>query len=220
MRLAPLAWVTGLAPLLTVHTTWLVSSLQGHVRWCFPYWVDCVSISSTGRDGASYFIFKGGMTTAAITLALFWWLSVRWLGSLGVRPGRSERMVPWLGLIGAMSLMLYTLTLGHHGDTFHLLRRIGVVCYFAFTYINLLLVSARLAQSDRFATIGRRLQHWGVVTLAVAIYSLILDAWLGSGYDRWEDTFEWLLAMMINAHALVLAWCWQRSGFRAGFHVD
>jgi len=66
--------MTGLVPIVAIHSTYLVSALQGHVPWCFPYFESCTSISATGRHGAAYFLFKGTMIPAAMLLMAFWFL--------------------------------------------------------------------------------------------------------------------------------------------------
>ena len=50
MHIAPLALITGLLPLVCVHTTYLIAASHGHVPWCVPYWDSCTSISATGRQ--------------------------------------------------------------------------------------------------------------------------------------------------------------------------
>lgn len=215
-RSVPLWWLAlaaGLIPLLTIHTTFLVSVLEGHVSFCIPYWDSCTSISRTGRHGTSYFIFKGTMLPAAILGILFWWLNGLWLRQLGIHT-RGVAWVPWLGLVACVALGAYTLALGHAGDGFHLTRRIGVVLYFAFTFICELLVSAALRTHPRWHRSGTRLLNLCQLTLFVGILSVILDGVVPEFYDRKDDAFEWILALLINAHALWLAWLWRQSRFR------
>ncbi|MGM0767946.1 MAG: hypothetical protein ACQEV6_07970 [Pseudomonadota bacterium] len=212
----PLWWLAlaaGLIPLLTIHTTFLVSILEGHVSFCIPYWDSCTSISRTGRHGTSYFIFKGTMLPAAILGILFWWLNGRWLQQLGVYT-RGAAWVPWLGLVACVALGAYTLALGHAGEGFNLIRRIGVVLYFALTFICELLVSAGLRTHPLWHRSGTRLLNLCQLTLCVGILSVILDGVVPEFYDRKDDAFEWILALLINAHALWLAWLWRKSRFR------
>jgi hypothetical protein len=136
-----------------------------------------------------------------------------------VPPGKGERVLPWMGLVAGLALLLYTLVLGHKGDTYHILRRIGVVLYFSLTWMGLVLISTRLRLSTRWAAAGWRQQLWGLFTLIVAVFSLILDASLGPGYDRMEDAFEWWLALLVALHGVAIARLWQRTGFRARLEV-
>lgn len=209
-----LALVAGCIPLFTIHLTFVVSVLEGHVSACVPYWDSCTSISRTGRHGTAYFIFKGTMLPAAVFGVLFWWLNGRWLHQLGIHT-RGARWVPWLGLVASVALALYTLALGHAGDGFNLIRRIGVVLYFSLSFISLALVSAGLASHPKWQATGRQLLRWSALTLCVGMVSVILEGVAPAFHDQKDDAFEWVLALLINLQALWLALLWRRSDFRA-----
>lgn len=209
-----LALIAGLVPLLTIHITFAVSVLEGYVELCIPYWDSCTSISRTGRHGTSYFIFKGTMLPAALLGIAFWWLNGRWLRQLGVH-SRGVAWIPWLGLVASISLGAYTLALGHAGEGFNLIRRVGVVLYFSLTFICELLVSAGLRSHPEWRQAGTRLMNLCMATLGVGILSVILTGVVPEFYSRKDDAFEWVLAALINAHALWLAFLWRRSRFRA-----
>jgi hypothetical protein len=51
-------------------------------------------------------------------------------------------------------------------------------------------------------------------TLAVGILSVMLNGVMPDFYSRKDDAFEWILALLINLHALWLAWLWRKSRFR------
>ncbi len=216
-RYFPLWWLAlaaGLIPFLTIHTTFVVSVLEGHVSACIPYWDSCTSISRTGRDGLAYFIFKGAMLPAAVVGILFWWLNGRWLRQLGIHTAGAA-WIPWLGLIACLSLIAYTLALGHTGDGFNLVRRTGVVLYFSLTFIAQLLISGALRDHPTWSGTGARLLKLCQITLSVGILSVILDGVVPEFHDQKEHAFEWVLALLINLHALWLALLWRRSRFRA-----
>ncbi|HKK54737.1 hypothetical protein [Marinobacter sp.] len=208
-----LALAAGLIPLLTIHLTFAVSVLEGYVQLCVPYWDSCTSISRTGRHGTSYFIFKGTMLPAALLGMLFWWLNGRWLRQLGIHT-RGVAWIPWLGLVASFSLAAYTLALGHAGDGFNLIRRIGVVLYFSLSYICQLLISAGLQGHPQWTHTGRKLMNLCLATLGVGILSVILNGVAPEFYSRKDDALEWILAAMINAHALWLALLWRKNRFR------
>lgn len=216
-RSFPLWWLAlaaGLIPFLTIHTTFVVSVIEGHISFCNPYWDSCTSISRTGRSGTSYFIFKGAMLPAAVLGILFWWLNGRWLRQLGLHTAGAA-WVPWLGLTACLALTAYTLALGHTGEGFNLVRRTGVVLYFALTFISQLLISGALKNHPVWHREGGRLLTLCQITLGVGIFSLILDGLAPDYHDQKDNAFEWLLALLINIHALWLAWLWRRSGFHA-----
>lgn len=211
-----LALATALVPLLTIHITFGVSILEGHISPCIPYWDSCTSISRTGRHGTSYFIFKGTMLPAAVLGILFWWLNSQWLRQLGDHSNRVS-WIPWLGLVASLSLGSYTLALGHDGDGFNLIRRTGVILYFSLTFICELLVSASLRNHPEWRQVGNRLLNLCLITLAVGIFSVLLDGVVPDFHDTKDDAFEWVLAILINAHALWLALLWRKARFRIRF---
>ncbi|PHQ15452.1 hypothetical protein [Marinobacter profundi] len=213
----PLWWLAlaaGLIPLLTIHLTFGVSVLEGHIDACIPYWDSCTSISRTGRHGTSYFIFKGTMLPAATLGILWWWLNARWLRQLGCTT-RGIRWLPALGLIASLALAAYTLALGHGGEGFNLVRRIGVVLYFSLTFINQLLLSSALAHQPRWQQAGQRLLWLCQLTLGIGILTVILNGVAPEFYSRRDDAFEWVLALLLNLHALWVALLWRQSRFRA-----
>ena len=214
-----LALAAALIPLLTIHTTFTVSVLEGYVELCNPYWDSCTSISRTGRHGTSYFIFKGTMLPAALLGILFWWLNGRWLRQLGVHSS-GVAWIPWLGMVASVSLAAYTLALGHAGDGFNLVRRVGVVLYFSLTFICELLVSAGLRSHPLWKHTGMRLLNLCQLTLAVGILSVILNGVAPEFYSRKDDAFEWILAFLINANAILLALLWRKNRFRVRLWAD
>lgn len=209
-----LALAAALVPLLTIHSTYLLAAWEGAIDWCLPYWESCTSISGTGRHGSAYFLFKGTMLPGALLGVLFWWLNGVWLEALGAQD-RGTPWLFWLGLVAGLSLGFYTLALGHTGDAFWLMRRIGVVLYLALTFMAQVLVSAGLSRIPAWARHGRRLLRLCQLTLAVGVASLIMDAIAPALHERFEDAFEWWLALLLNLNALWIALFWRRSGFHA-----
>ena len=212
VRLAPLAWATALLPLVTMHVCYLLSASEQLVPWCLPWFEGCTSISRASRSGIAYFVFKAGMLPACVFMLLFWWSNRYWLRQLGVEP----RVWWWLGMLAALPLALYTVVLGHAGDTPYMLRRIGVVGFFGLTYLAQLGLSASLRNSAQSAA-GRALFRLCGFTLLVGIASLVLGVIWPQHYDTMDDGFEWTLAVLINLHTLWVAWLWQRSGFAVNF---
>jgi hypothetical protein len=205
-----LALASALLPFLTIHLSFVVSVLEGHGRWCFPYWETCTSISKTGRHGTGYFIFKGGMIPTAVLLFLFWGLNRAWLRSLGLSAGAA---LPWLGVVSSLSLLVYTLSLGHVGDVFYLLRRTGVVGWFGLTWIAQLQLGAILRHHVRWRAAGQGLLTLSLLTLLLALSSLVLLLLWPERHDDLENAYEWSLALLLDIHAFATALLWQRSGF-------
>ncbi|WP_417517742.1 hypothetical protein [Marinobacter sp.] len=214
-----LAIAAALIPLVTIHATFAIAVLEGYISWCIPYWDSCTSISRTGRHGTAYFIFKGAMLPAALLGILFWWFNRLWLLQLGAS-GRGQLWIPWLGLVACVALAAYTLALGHEGEGFNLIRRIGVVLYFSLTYIAQLLISSALKDHPRWHQSGKRLLWLSQVTLVVGFLSVILTAAVPDLYSQIDNAFEWVLALLINLHALRVALLWRQSSFRASLWVE
>jgi hypothetical protein len=109
-----------------------------------------------------------------------------------------------LGLLAALFLVLYTLALGEEGETFRRIRRTGVTLAFAFTFLAQLLCTHLLGLYGRESSdVPLMIRQQRLLTLllsllGVGIVSVILDFLLGEGYDRFEDGFEWIMALMLN----------------------
>lgn len=206
----PLGYVAVFLPAITFHLCYLISLMEGHINFCIPYWADCVSVSRTGRHGSSYFIFKGGIITTAALLLLMWQLTRFWLRGLGSSQNWS---ILCLSLVGSTSLIVYTLALGHTGDTFYLLRRFGVVLFMFCSFISQLIAGNALSKIEAFAADGKKLLRFSAIMLAIAMFSLVLDGVLGADYDRIENAFEWWLIMLLLAHLFMMIQLWKKSKF-------
>lgn len=121
----PLPLWAAVLPLLTINVCYLVAVGLDHLPACVPYVSGCTSVSSTGRMAPESWIFRLGMLPSALIVVLVWWHSSSILES----GGRSRYYIVTLRLLGilsALSLTLYTLTLGYPGSDFRLLRRVGI----------------------------------------------------------------------------------------------
>ncbi|MBY5993108.1 hypothetical protein [Ferrimonas balearica] len=201
-----LGWLTVVLPLLTTHLCYLVSLWEGWIPPCNPYWSDCVSISSTGRNGSAYLLFKSGMLPTCLLLFLFWRHTLRWLAALAAPRHRAWLV---LALLASLALATYTLTLGHGTGYFPVIRRTGVALFILGTFLLQVSVGDALYGSDRLAERGQRLLAMSTLILAIALLTLVLDLWLGPGYDRWENAFEWWLFLLLNLHLLGILRAWQ-----------
>ena len=206
----PLGYATALLPLVTIHLCFVISILEGYIEPCLPYWIDCTSISKSGRYGSAYFVFKGGMIPSSVLLIMFWQLNRHWLTTFNRNPNHGFL---YLGAMGSLALLVYTLTLGHAGEHFRLLRRFGVVLFMFCLFISELKVGKELQLVEGLAKQGKRLLSFSAVILTLATISLILDLWLGDDYDRVENTFEWWLVLLLNLHLAWIVALWRTSGF-------
>jgi hypothetical protein len=210
LRIWPLALLCAALPFITIHLSFLVSAVEGNVRWCFPYWETCSSISRAGRYGTAYFIFKGGMIPASVLMVFYWTLNRVWLRGLQLTGGTA---LPWLGLVSSLALLIYTLALGHAGDLFNLMRRAGVIGWFGLTFIAQLQLGALLRAHPQWGHAGRRLVQLSLLTLLLGLVSVVVGLVVPERHDELENAFEWTLALLLNLHAFAIALLWRRSGF-------
>ncbi len=215
--LVPLGLLAALLPLLTIHLSLFFSLYQGHLDICNPYWVACHSVSATGRHGVAYFVFKGGMICAMSLLALFWIVNHIWLRqTVNYRRGA----LAWLGIVASIALIVYTLSLGHSGGAFYILRRAGVVTYLGLTFIAQSIFSYQLmGHADKMiATAAKRLLRFCLCVLGLALFTLVLDGLPMVHYEPLEDMVEWILVVLLNLHALAVVRLWHRD--KLGFSLD
>lgn len=205
MQRISLALLVGVLPIIAINGIYLLAATEGSVPWCVPYWDGCTSISATGRDGLAYFVFKAVMLPLGVLYLLYWRRTYFYLNSLG----RRQPAVLLLGAAGAVAMMLYTLALGGLGDGFRLTRRIGIILFFTFTYLaQLLMVQALGKQRPPPAGWGWQLTLC-MAMLLIGVLSLILGVVLPT-YDDYEDSFEWVLALLLQLNFIGSHWTQRR----------
>ena len=84
------------------------------------------------------------MIPMAFAYLMYWRASNNQL----LRWGYSKYTIANLGMFAALALLVYTLVLGAVGDNFQLSRRIGIIFFFTFTYLNQLLIIYRLYKHE------------------------------------------------------------------------
>lgn len=217
----PLPLATALLLLLAIHASWLIASASGVMGWCVPYWLDCTSISATGRQLPAKLLFKPFLTLGAAAMALYWVLMRQWLCALGVG-GNRPRYMMWLGVVGAVCVIAYTAALGEGGQAALALRRAGAVLGFSLTYLAQLLLTGQLRAGKRTLPVSHWLLRgfwWLVVAmLGVGMVSAVLEP-IDAVHDRVDDMVEWWLMLMLNVHIALTAWLWRATGFNAQLGV-
>jgi len=158
------------------------------------------------------------MIPTAIVMILFWQVSYQWLLALGDDKNWQTRIIPWIGIIAALSLILYTTVLGASGDLFRLQRRIGVIIYFTFTYLSQLLLTRRVGRINQISNaipvkIYKMQVNLVISVLTIGIVSLLLNIFYSS-YNEIEDAFEWILALLIHGYFLVMYFAFRKTSFR------
>lgn len=214
-----LPMAAALLPLLATAIAYLLSIRLGLVPSCNPFFEGCVSISRAARHDLPNILFRALMLPAAVLQTLCWLLCPAWLRSLHAQPTRWHHVLPWLGGIAGICLVLYGTFLGTEGEGYRFMRRYGVVFYFGFTCIGMLIVSGEM---QRLARAGQR--HRGVsnslLALCVALpmlglvhvlVPLVVPGELAK--DALENITEWWGGAIFTVFFFVLAWAWRETGF-------
>ena len=195
-----IATLTAVVPTLTVNVCYVISSTQGLVPACIPYFEGCTSISSAGRYGISYYLFKVGMVGAAVLLVLFW---RQMSGHIRAATGRAAPVAAACGMGGAAFLVLYTAFLGSEGDFYFLMRRFGTLLYFGLTMVAQLMALRRL---ETFAP------PWLTRTMKWILFSMLFFGFFSipvmnymDNKDTFQDIIEWDFSLLMQTYFLFTA---------------
>jgi hypothetical protein len=220
-----LALLAGLLPVLATATAFRLSLDLGLIPGCNPFIDGCVSISRAGRHGLPNILFRALLLPAATLQAACWLLCPAWLRSLGAVPDRLQRAVPWLGVAAALCLVLYGSFLGTEGEGYRWMRRYGVVCYFGFTSIGMLIVSDAMRRTVGSDRRRRRITQALLVVCAALpvlglVHALLPLAWPAeAAHDAPQNITEWWGGAVFTLFFAVLAWAWRATGFHADFGI-
>jgi len=216
MRALPL-WAAVL-PLATVNVCYLVAVGLEHVPACIPYFSGCTSVSSTGRIAPERFIFLAGMLPSVVILMFFWQRFAMFL-TLGGQFGSRVVILRVLGVIAALSLLSYALTLGSEDEGYRQLRRLGINGFAVSTFLAQVLLiffyrSMRIAATEK-------LWRW-LVSLCVALPLLGIAAALakyaGAPRHAANNIVAWNAFVVASAFYAVVARIWWHHGFSG--HLD
>ena len=195
-----IAILTALVPLLTVNVCYVISASQDLVPACVPYFEGCTSISSAGRYGISYYLFKVGMVAGAIMLVLFW---RQMSDHICAATGRGAPVAAAIGMGGAAFLVLYTAFLGSEGDFYFLMRRFGTLLYFGLTMVAQLMALRRL---ETFAPL------WLTRTMKWICFSMLFFGFFSipvmnymDNKDTFQDVIEWDFSLLMQVYFLLTA---------------
>jgi hypothetical protein len=220
-RLWWLPLLAGVLPFAATLLAFWIATSEGRFSACNPLIDGCVSISRTARYGLANYVFRALVLPAAVLQALVWLLSKPWLRSIGAPHTYWLRALPAFALGAAVFLILYGTFLGTEGAWYRWMRRFGVVFYFGFTCIAMLIVSDAVRRTAtqtspyRFAAalllvLCIALPLLGLINVTVAL--VLTDA---AAVDRFENAAEWWGGLMFTTFFLVLAALWRKSGFTA-----
>ncbi len=190
---------------------------------CNPLIDGCVSISRAARHDLPNHIFRALVLPAAVLQMLTWELSASWLKGLGANPDRLLQALPWLGLLAGVFLILYGTFLGTEGEAYRWMRRYGVVFYFGFTCICMVIAAGILFRLAQSGWIAPRMRFDRVL---IGLCLLLLALGLASGFsplytpdeqtqDRVGNALEWNGALIFTLFFVSLGWLWRTTRFSA-----
>jgi len=220
----PLPLLAGPLPLAGTVVAYRLSITLGLVPECNPFIDGCVSISRAGRYGLPNILFRAFLLPAAVLQCLCWLLCPGWLRTVGADPSRWQRVLPALGVAVGVFLVLYGTFLGTEGHGYRWMRRYGVVFYFGFTCIGMLIVSDQIRSRLRGAKLER---HIAAALLALCallpllgLSHVLLPLWWSDpkAGDVLENVTEWWAGAIFTVFFFVLAWAWRSTGFRLRLH--
>lgn len=195
-----LALMAAVLPLLTINVCYLLAIGLDHLPACVPYISGCTSVSSTGRFAPESLIFKSGMLPSTVIIVLFWFRCSRFLEVRG-QPRSRVITLRLLGVIAALSLTLYAVTLSMRGDEYRLLRRIGTNGFALCSFMS----QAMFVFAYRHVRLSATAKLWRwLVALCIALPALGIAAevakWTGAPRRVANNIAAW------NAFVVQCAW--------------
>ncbi len=206
LRLLPL-WAA-LLPLVTFNVSYLIAAAYEHVPTCFTYLSGCTSVSSTGRHLPEALIFKTGMLSLAVVLALTWHRTAAFLGA------------SWLRLFASLmvvGLIVYAITLGMENEAMQTLRRIGINGFAfgtLFTQLSFVILYRPL-QADATRTLFRWLVFLCIALPLVGVVSEVAKT-LGTPRRPTNNIAAWNAFLVSSGYYLVLARIWWHHNIASG----
>lgn len=205
--------------IVAMHGAYLLAAGAGHVPWCIPYLEGCSSISAVGRQPPGELLFKGLMLPALVLMVYFWLLCHRWLARLPDVHSMRLSVMAVLGVVGALMLMLYVLSLGESGEPYRVMRRVGVNLGVGCSYLAQLLQYG-LAHGVRLNRGWQRCHTWHVwLFLVLGVMKVLAEAVVPPPlYERvLEDSFEWVLLVLLSLYFFIVANLWKSTRFALRF---
>ena len=211
-------WVA-LVPLVTVNVCYLVAVGLDHLPACIPYLTGCTSVSSTGRAAPESLIFRAGMLPSALILTFFWHRCATFL-QLGGQSGARLVTLRALGVIAALSLVVYAVTLGFEDNVYRQFRRAGIIGFALSTFAAELSFIFFYRPMRVAAT--KNLWRW-LIVLCVALPLLDIASeiakWAGAPRKPANNTVAWNAFVVASAYYAVVARIWWQHGFSSQFDI-
>lgn len=215
MQPRTLALIITVLPFLISNAVYLLSAYEGFVPWCIPYIDGCTTISQAARSGNSIFLYRASMIAYGVLLIWFWIYAQHWLNLLYGRTTKSARIILWLGIVGAIFLIIYIDFLGTTGEVNRFMRRYGIMLFFTLTPLAQLLMLKQhydiLPSLPEGVIKPRVLQYQLTVLLLmlfIGIISTTLEVTHNKTYES-ENIVEWNFSLLLNMYFLGMIFIWK-----------
>ena len=215
-----LAIIITILPLIATNAVYLLSAYEGNVPWCNPYFDGCTTISKAARSGNSIYIYRATMIAYSVLLIWFWIYTSQWLLKLLGEVTRLSKTIMWLGIVGALFLMIYIDFLGTTGEINRFMRRYGIMVFFTFTPLAQVLLlklhfkALSAAASDNLKRPVLRFQLYVLLIMCIiGVASLILDVAQLKTYQS-ENIVEWTFAFLLNIYFAGMVYIWRDYRYR------
>lgn len=215
-----LALIITVLPLLASNGAYLLSAYDNLIPWCIPYIDGCTTISKAARSGNAIFIFRAAMIGYGVLLLWFWIYTKHWLDLLHGEKTKTARVILWLGITGALFLIIYVDFLGTTGEVNRFMRRYGVMVFYTFTPLAQILMLQQhysiLTSTEKNISHPVTANH-GVLRfqlmvllmmLLIAIYSTSSDI-MQSKTDESENIVEWNFSLLLNIYFSGMIFLWK-----------
>jgi len=207
------------APLVAVHTAFMIAVEYGYLTGCIPYVDGCASISATGRYPPASFLFRAVEMPIAFALLILWPFVVQWLRALDpALRARAANAVLVSGTVGALALVVYVTFLGTNVPFYGFMRRFGVYFYFLGTTLAQVITAVSLRGVCRqlgdpvLTRLSTALLWLCAMPFVLGLLNLVLKAVLARP-DSLENSIEWTASLMMQLYFLVLFAAWRRTEF-------
>ena len=215
MQPRTLVIILTILPLLACNGAYLLSAYEGFIPWCIPYIDGCTTISRAARSGNAIFLFRVAMIAYCVFLMWFWIYSRHWLNLLHGRATRIAKIILWLGLAGAISLVIYIAFLGTTGAVNSFMRRFGIMIFFTLTPLAQLLMLDQhykvLSKTPGVSINPKALQYQLIVLLlmlTIGIVSILLGVTENKTYES-ENIVEWNFSLLLTMYFAGMIFIWK-----------
>ena len=155
------------------------------------------------------------MFAYSVLLIWFWVYTRKWLELVLDEATKLSSAIMWLGIIGALFLMVYIDFLGTTGEVNRFMRRYGIMVFFTFTplaQVLLLKLHYRRLSTATPVNLKRpvlKFQLYMLLTMSIiGIASIILEVAQLKTYQS-ENIVEWTFAFLLNMYFAGMIFIWR-----------